>query len=108
MKPAIGASRAVTFFELQATHETWSVRVFCREKKPRPLKGYAMYTWWADTGRVHPKSGRLPLPPPRSLATIPKWLAAAERRLGIAFRRERPAVKSTVKGGAAALAEWIA
>ena len=106
--PAIGRARAVTFFEMDVTHEMWSVRVFCREKKPRPLKDYAMFTWWADTGRVHPQSGRLRVDPPRSLETIPKWLAKVERRHMLAFRRDRPAVKSTVKGAAAALAEWIA
>jgi hypothetical protein len=107
VKPAIGAARAVTFFELEVTHEMWSVRVFCREKKPK-LRDYAQFTWWADTGRVHPQSGRLRVTPPRALATIPKWLAAVERKHMLGFRRDRPTVKSTVKGAAAALAEWIA
>ena len=108
VKPAIGAARAVTFFEVQVTHEMWSVRVFCREKKPKPLRDYAQLTWWADTGRVHPQAGRLRVDPPRSLAAIPKWLARVERKHMLAFRRDRPAVKSTLKGGAAALAKWIA
>lgn len=90
---------------MDVTHEMWSVIVFCREK--RVLKDSALFAWWADTG-WNSRVGKLPLDAPKSLAAIPKWLAAAEKKLGIAFRHDRPAVKSTVKGAAAALGEWIA
>jgi hypothetical protein len=105
--PAVGKARAVTFFELDVTHEMWSVIVFCREKKPALKKASALFAWWADTG-WNTRVGKLPLDAPKSLASVPKWLAAAEKKLGIAFHHDRPAVKSTVKGAAAALAKWIA
>ena len=47
-------------------------------------------------------------PAPHTLASIPRWLTRCEEKLDIRFRRDRPRIRSDIKGGAKAMARWIA
>jgi hypothetical protein len=45
--------------------------------------------------------------PPKSLEKVFHWLEPVESRLGFAFRRDRPLIRSNVKGGAKATFGWL-
>jgi hypothetical protein len=57
-------------------------------------------------------SGELPTDTVPALAPyfsliVTEWMSHVEKTLGVRFRRERPFIRSTVKGGAKAVVAWL-
>jgi hypothetical protein len=83
---------------LVVTESMWWVTV-CRNRKR-----FSHAQWWKARAQVERD---FDLPNPR-LRSIRGWLSIVEAAWDVEFRRDRPYVASTVKGGAKAFAKWIA
>jgi hypothetical protein len=58
-------------------------------------------------GEPSERDGKAPIPPPRTLGDVHRWIQRVEKKLRVRFRRDAPKITSTIKGGKAAMAAWI-
>jgi hypothetical protein len=94
----------------------WQLRFEYRMRRGGPLQQAYFYKCdgqgvdW-DLSVLRPTNAKWTGPklrPPKSIEDVPSWLARVEKTLDIRFRRDRPRVESSLKGGTAAIAAWIA
>ena len=98
-QPGPIAPARATYFFVRVENDMWSVDV-----------GHAGERFlYSQLGAGAPSgTGTLAVGGKPTLANLGAWLAKLEKKYRIAFRRDRPFVESTVKGGAAAAKTWIA
>jgi hypothetical protein len=95
--PRIAGGLATRFW-IMVSSSCWWVDVWHRGKN-------FSYSWSPYRKMIHHRT--LSFTPPRDLASVGRFLARVERRLGVHFRRDRPVIQSNVKGGAKAVFAWI-
>jgi len=95
-------SKKEPYFVLKIVPNGWWIELFVSRSNET-----SYVSWNAKNERWHPSRASKKLEPPKSLATLRKWLTAAEEELGVKFRRDRPLIESNVKGGSKAIEMWI-
>lgn len=89
-----------TYFYLQIENDIWGVDV--------GIGGKRYHYSQLGAGKASASETALKVPKGLTLAKVGAWLAKLEKLHGVAFRRDRAFVQSTVKGGKRAVEMWLA